>query len=72
MGDVIIKGPAHKRFKADVSKVADVEQLIKDVVREMGPPDILVNNAGIQNPSTLLEYPEETFDEIISINLKVN
>ena len=68
----LLLGSGHKRFKADVSKVADVEQLIKDVVREMGPPDILVNNAGINIASPLLECPEETFDEIISINLKVN
>jgi 3-oxoacyl-[acyl-carrier protein] reductase len=58
--------------KADVSSGADRQRLLKTVRENLGRLDVLVNNAGIA-PSVradLLEAKEESFDELISTNLK--
>ena len=55
-----------------MSRFADVEQVVKDVVSTMGQnPDILVNCAGINSGGSLLDVQEDAFDNVISINLKV-
>jgi len=57
---------------ADVSKVADVEILIKKTVETYGRLDCAHNNAGIGGEVGALthEYPEESWERLISINLK--
>lgn len=57
--------------KADVSKTADVQNMIRTAVDTYGRLDILCNHAGIlHKPGPLAEQPEETWDTIIDINLK--
>jgi len=56
--------------KADVSRKADVENMVEKTVAELGGIDILINNAGIFAQCPLLEIEEEVWDEIIDINLK--
>ena len=68
----ISSGSAHKKFKTDVSKSCEVEQLMKDVVNSMGrSPDILINCAGILSSSSIIDMPEEMFDKLMATNLKV-
>lgn len=56
--------------KADVSRWAEVQDLIKQVVAQFGRIDILVNNAGILGPYySVDEYPEEIWNQVISVNL---
>ncbi|MBS7288023.1 MAG: 3-oxoacyl-ACP reductase FabG [Candidatus Freyarchaeota archaeon] len=57
--------------RADVSKMREVEEMVKCVVREMGGIDVLVNCAGILivRPS-ILEVTEEEWDRTIEVNLK--
>lgn len=54
----------------DVSKKADVERTIDQVVAELGGIDILVNNAGVSSRMTLMEASEDEWDDVIDINLK--
>lgn len=54
---------------ADMSKVADIEQMMAYVNREFGGTDILVNNAGIQYVANTEDFPVEKWDSIIAINL---
>jgi 3-hydroxybutyrate dehydrogenase len=54
---------------ADMSKPAEIEQLIHFAVKEFGMVDILVNNAGIQHVSPVETFPSEKWDAIIAINL---
>lgn len=56
--------------KADVSCKADVENMVKKAVAELGDIDILINNAGIFIQRPLLEIEEDVRDEVIDINLK--
>lgn len=53
----------------DVSSAQEVQNLTKEVQDEFGRIDILVNNAGISRRSRLLEYDDETWLEVIRVNL---
>jgi 3-hydroxybutyrate dehydrogenase len=54
---------------ADMSKPAEIRQMIADAARELGAVDILVNNAGIQHVAPVEEFPDDKWDAIIAINL---
>lgn len=57
-------------FKVDVSKRADVDVMVAEVLKVWGRIDILVNNAGITADAMLKKMTEEQFDRVININLK--
>lgn len=54
---------------ADMTKPAEIRQMVSDTVSKLGSADILVNNAGIQFTAPVDEFPEDKWDAIISINL---
>jgi NAD(P)-dependent dehydrogenase (short-subunit alcohol dehydrogenase family) len=54
---------------ADVSKPADVQNLIESTVREFGRIDIVINNAGIERKSVFVDYPLEDLQKILAVNL---
>ena len=54
---------------ADMSKLAEIEQMIRAAEGTFGRIDILVNNAGIQHVSPVESFPVERWDAIIAINL---
>lgn len=56
--------------QADVSNVASVQNLVRQVVATFGRLDILVNNAGIEEPTPFLEVDEASFDRQIAVDLK--
>jgi 3-oxoacyl-[acyl-carrier protein] reductase len=57
-------------FKVDVSKRAQVDEMVSEVKKAWGRVDILVNNAGITADAMLRKMTEEQFDKVININLK--
>ena len=54
---------------ADMSKAAEIAEMMEHAVVVLGAVDILVNNAGIQFVSPIEEFPPEKWDAIIAINL---
>ena len=59
-----------KAVKVDVSKEADVKNLIETAVNTFGKLDILCNNAGIIGAyANIDEYTEEQWNKVISINI---
>ena len=54
----------------DVSKSADVREMVKKVVAQFGGIDILVNNAALTDHANLFESSEEEFDKVIAVSLK--
>ena len=54
---------------ADMSRPADIEDMVQYSVRNFGQIDILVNNAGIQHVAKVEDFPPERWDAIIAINL---
>ncbi|MEO7426418.1 MAG: 3-ketoacyl-ACP reductase [Fibrobacteria bacterium] len=58
--------------KADVSLAADRDGFLEAIRKRFGRLDVLVNNAGIapRVRADILEAGEESFDELIQVNLK--
>jgi 3-hydroxybutyrate dehydrogenase len=54
---------------ADMSKPAEIEDLIKQTEKRFGSLDILVNNAGIQHTANIEDFPADKWESIIAINL---
>jgi 3-hydroxybutyrate dehydrogenase len=54
---------------ADMSKPAEIAEMIKTAERTLGSVDVLVNNAGIQHVAPIEEFPIDKWDMIIAINL---
>ena len=54
---------------ADMSKVAEIEDLMATCKRDLGAVEILVNNAGIQHVANIEDFPTERWDAILAINL---
>jgi len=57
---------------ADMSKVDEIEAMIKTAENEFGAIDILVNNAGIQHVSPVEDFPVDKWNAIIAINLSAS
>ena len=58
---------------ADVSQASVCQALVQQAAAASGGVDILINNVGIQPLDSYLpahEFPEETWDRIIAVNLK--
>jgi 3-hydroxybutyrate dehydrogenase len=54
---------------ADMSKPADIEDMIAFAGKTFGSLDILVNNAGIQHVARVEKFPVDRWDAILAINL---
>lgn len=50
--------------------VADLNNVVAQVERELGPLDILVNNAGIIRRAPAVDFSESDWDDVIQINLR--
>ena len=57
-------------IKADITKLDEVEKMIKEIINKFGKIDILVNNAGIIRDSLLIRMKEGDWDAVINVNLK--
>ena len=54
---------------ADISKPAQIEQMVEETRHSLGSVDILVNNAGVQFTANVEDFPNHRWDQIIAINL---
>jgi 3-hydroxybutyrate dehydrogenase len=54
---------------ADMTKPAEIANMVKTAEKTLGSVDILVNNAGIQHVAPIEEFPIEKWDQIIAINM---
>lgn len=53
----------------DLSDVAQIEELVRATVRDLGPIDILVNNAAARNAQAIEELPVDRWNYAIAVNL---
>ncbi len=54
---------------ADMTKPADIADMVRTTEKEFGSLDILVNNAGIQFVANIEDFPIEKWDAVIATNL---
>lgn len=57
-------------IKADVSDTQEVEQLFAQTLQKWGSVDVVVQNSGIMPLSPIGKADAETFDKVISVNLR--
>lgn len=57
--------------RVDVSRSADMGELVRATLERFGRLDIMVNNAGISHPNgPMLDVTEEFFDRLYAVNVK--
>ena len=64
------RGRRATTVKADVAKRDEVEAMVDQVWRELGPIDILVNNAGIETIVPFLELTDQQWTDLVDVNLR--
>ena len=64
------KGGRFLYLEENLLSIEPVNRIIESAVKEFGKIDILVNNAGIIRRADALEFSEEDWDDVLSINLK--
>jgi NAD(P)-dependent dehydrogenase (short-subunit alcohol dehydrogenase family) len=57
-------------IRADTSKRAEVDAMVDEAWKQLGPIDILVNNAGIVKRIYFLDLEEKDWDRMLGVNLK--
>ena len=53
----------------DVSKTADVENMVQNTINEFKTLDILINNAGVTRDTLMVRMKEEDWDFVLKVNL---
>jgi NAD(P)-dependent dehydrogenase (short-subunit alcohol dehydrogenase family) len=68
--DIEVLGRRSLALKADVTKVAEVKEMVKKALEKFGRIDILVNNAGrTTKPTPFVDTPEENWETVFNLNL---
>ncbi len=54
----------------DLRSLASVEEAFRGVAEKYGHIDVLVNNAGVSERTSFEQYTEETFENVMDLNVK--
>src|SRR5260221_7005989 len=57
-------------LKTDVSKAAEVDRTVAQIVERLGSLDILVNNAGVTRDNLIHKMTDEDWDLVTAVHLK--
>lgn len=74
--EIISTGKSAIPFKVDITKAAEVKNLVESTLEQFKRIDILVNNAGITQKSktggrlNVIDIEEKDWDKMIEVNLK--
>ncbi|MBI4574376.1 MAG: glucose 1-dehydrogenase [candidate division NC10 bacterium] len=69
-GEIQALGRKGVPLRMDVTRMADIQRMVKTAIREFGKIDILVNNAGITLVRDMMKLTEAEWDRTMSINAK--
>jgi len=64
------RGGRAQAVHTDVSKAADVQNMVEKTLATFGKIDILFNNAGVFVSKSVVETTEEEWDWVVDVNLK--
>ncbi len=56
-------------IRADVSREAEVKDLFRSAIEQLGPVDILINNAGLQRDAPFEDLTLDQWNAVIGVNL---
>lgn len=60
----------HKYYISDISDIANINNTVDQIMKDFGEVDVLINCAGITKRIGILDIDENTYDRIMSVNLK--
>lgn len=63
-------GVKAKAYRSNAGVFSESERFVNDVVKEFGSVDVCVNNAGISKDNLLLRMTPESWDDVMTTNLK--
>ncbi len=63
-------GTSIELYKADLTKLNELEGMFNDIVNRQGKPSLLINNAAVFIRNSLMESDEADFDNHFHLNLK--
>lgn len=69
VADVEAQGVSAFHSPADLRVPGEIESMMADAADRFGRVDILVNNAGIQHVAPVEEFPPDTWDDVLAVNL---
>jgi NAD(P)-dependent dehydrogenase (short-subunit alcohol dehydrogenase family) len=67
--DLVAAGTQARAFAADVTRRADVDRAVAEIVAAFGRVDVLVNNAGTCIHRPALEVTDDEWREVIDVNV---
>ena len=65
---IVDAGGQAEVFALDISQRDSVDQVVSEIVSDLGQIDVLLNNAGIANPQRFLDMEEAAWQQVIDIN----
>jgi dihydroanticapsin dehydrogenase len=68
--EIVAEGGSARPAVADVSREAEVRDVLDAVVAETGGLDVLVSNAGVQVAGDLADCTEDEWDRLMAVNAK--
>ncbi|MEN8249892.1 MAG: 3-oxoacyl-[acyl-carrier-protein] reductase [Bacteroidota bacterium] len=68
--ELAVEGSKCKGYLVNAADFEATHEMVADVMKEFGRIDILVNNAGITDDNLLLRMTEQSWDKVITVNLK--
>jgi len=66
----LVQGAQAVAVCADVSQAADIERVVENTLRTHGRIDVVFNNVGIMPHGELLDFAEQTWDDVMDVNVK--
>jgi 3-oxoacyl-[acyl-carrier protein] reductase len=64
------RGGEARHLASDISTSGGVRAVFQALAREYDGLDVLVNNAGLGISGTIADFPEESFDTLMAVNVK--
>jgi 3-oxoacyl-(acyl-carrier-protein) reductase len=64
-----VNGTRCRGYQANVASFDEMQQLVQQVIKDLGPISILVNNAGINRDKSFLKMTKGMWDEVMRVNL---
>jgi len=64
-----VNGTRCRAYQANVASFEEMQKLVQQVTKDLGPVSILVNNAGINRDKSFLKMTKGMWDEVMRVNL---
>jgi NAD(P)-dependent dehydrogenase (short-subunit alcohol dehydrogenase family) len=63
------ESPAALTLTCDITRASDVDECMSEIAQKLGPPDILVPCAGATAAHSFIDFPDDLWRQIFSVNV---